>query len=62
LQYELKELQRRQEEEDRKHRGVRGYTPKTSPERIETTFPVESTGRHETYGGEHGGMFTVYQL
>lgn len=68
LQYELKEIQRRQEEEDAKRRGakgspilpvtpvpkmltgaIEGMSPTKSPERQETTFPVEGTSGE---GGE----------
>ncbi|KRX67880.1 Spectrin beta chain [Trichinella sp. T9] len=48
--FELKELQRRQDEQERLRRtgSPRTSTPTRSPEKLETTFPAESGGRTET--------------
>ncbi len=53
FQFELKELQRRQEEDDRKHRGG-GRGGALSPTRIETTFPAEGGRGHETHASAEG--------
>ncbi|KRX92696.1 Spectrin beta chain [Trichinella pseudospiralis] len=48
--FELKELQRRQDEQERLRRtgSPRTSTPTRSPEKLETTFPAESGARTET--------------
>ncbi|KRX67874.1 Spectrin beta chain [Trichinella sp. T9] len=55
--FELKELQRRQDEQERLRRtgSPRTSTPTRSPEKLETTFPAESGGRTETTLGVDEG-------
>uniref|UniRef100_A0A5S6QYZ5 Spectrin beta chain n=1 Tax=Trichuris muris TaxID=70415 RepID=A0A5S6QYZ5_TRIMR len=56
--FELKELQRRQEEQDRLRRAspTKTTTPTKSPEKVETTFPAEGGVRTETTLSGEGGV------